>query len=285
MKTLPYAWLMLLPLVAFGASGLRPGDSAEKVRAELGLPRGQVWSGDRDLYYFDRGQVELRSGVVTRVALRSAEEQAALENKRSAEAARVREDQEIRRARLLAEGESLKAQKLSDPAFLASPVSYQLTFWEDFSRRYTEVPSAEQLNLARIRRAEQVAEARAQGQQAERLAELEARVAAAEARAANARDRGDYGSFYFPVSYSRRSRDYNWHGPDRNGPGYTHPSAAQDPAFPSFDSGFHLYGPNYPQPATGTSGGFHLYGPDYPPSGNSDDSRGFHPFSLGGRRL
>jgi hypothetical protein len=206
MKAIAFTLLLALPLALIAAE-VKPGDTPAEVRAALGPPRGQLQMGGRELFYYDRGEVELRSGVVTRVALRSVEEQAALEARRVAEAVRVREEQEIRRARLSAEGDALKARKLSDPSFLAAPLGYQVAFWEDFSRRYSDVPSAEQLNMARARLAEQVAEGRARAVQDQRLAELEARVAEAEARTAEANTGAVYAGGYYP--YYHGSRDYH----------------------------------------------------------------------------
>jgi hypothetical protein len=180
MKAIPLTILLLLPLSSVAVAEVKVGEPLADVRATLGIPRGQMLVGEREFFYYDRGEVEARSGVVTRVSLRSAEEQAVLESRRSADVLRVREEQEIRRARLSSEGEALKVHKLTDPAFQASPLSYQVAFWEDFSRRYSDVPCAELLNETRVRLAVQKTEAQTQNEQARRLAELEARVAAAE---------------------------------------------------------------------------------------------------------
>lgn len=205
MKKISLTLLLALPLALFAAD-VKPGDSANDVRAALGAPRGQVDVGGHAIFYYDRGEIELRSGVVTRVSLRSAADQVALENRRAAEASRVRDEQDIRRAQLSAEGTALKARKLSDPAFQAAPLDYQVAFWEDFSRRYAEVPCSEQLTVARARLAEKVADGQVRTEQARRLAELEARVALAEAQASNAREQA---AFYPPFTSSyRQFRDY-----------------------------------------------------------------------------
>jgi len=208
MKTLPLVCLLVCPLIA-SAAEIKIGDSAAAVRTELGAPRGQVHRSDRDLFYYDRGEIEVRAGVVTRVTLRSPQEQAAFESKRAVEAARIRDEQEIRRARLLDEGEALKARKLADPAFLAAPASYQVAFWTDFSQRYAGVPCGEELNLARTQLSVQVADARAKADEAQRLTDLESRVAAAEASAADSEARLLYARNYYPSSYPYRNRhDY-----------------------------------------------------------------------------
>lgn len=181
MKNVSLVLLLVAPLW-LAAEEVRPGASLAEVRAALGAPRGQLHLGGRHLLYYDRGEVELQGGSVTRVALLSADEQAAREVKRAADAVRIREEQEMRRARLSAEGEALKTRKLADPAFLAAPPDRQLAFWENFSRQYAEVPVAELMSAARLQLTGQRA-ALERAEQAERIAELEARVAAAEARA------------------------------------------------------------------------------------------------------
>lgn len=207
MKIVSLVLLVFAPLV-LPAGEVRPGDTLDEVRATLGTPRGQLLAGGRYLLYYERGEIELRAGVVTRVALLSVDDHAAREARRAAEAVRVREEQEIRRARLSAEGEALKARRLADPAFQAAPPNYQVAFWADFSRRYSDVPSEEQLTAARQRLAEQWDARRVQAEQADRLAELEARLIAAEARA-DASDNRSYVSFY-GGRHTRRHSDNLW---------------------------------------------------------------------------
>jgi len=216
MKSLPCVFFVLsVASLSANASDVTPGDALSDVRRNLGAPRGAVHIGDREIFYYDRGEIEARAGVVTRTALRSEGEQAELDAKRSLEATRLREEREIRQAQLLAEGENLKARKLADPSFRTLPVSYQVAFWEDFSRRYPNVASAEPLTEARARLAGETEEKRKQLEQAQRIAELEARVAATERNAELDRviDRERYGAVrgYSPfVSDSpyRGLRDY-----------------------------------------------------------------------------
>ena len=153
MKT---ASFMFLPLLFLSSSSIffakiKLGDSVNEVRATLGEPRGKMVLAGREIFYYQRGEVEIRADAVTRVSLRSVEEQAALEARRDAEAIRIREEQAIRRAKLTAAGEQLKARKLADPFFQDLPASHQVAFWEDFSRSYSDVPSSELLSEARLK--------------------------------------------------------------------------------------------------------------------------------------
>jgi hypothetical protein len=180
------------------------GDNSEAVRSSLGTPRGRTQVGAREIFYYDRGEVELNSGTVTRVALRSADEQLALDAKREADAERYRAEQEMHFARMTASGEALKARKLRDPVFQATPAAYQVAFWQDFSRQYTEVPCAEQLQVAQARLSESQA-------QTQRLADLEARVADAEAQLDSTHSH-DYSDGFYPYGYGYASYGYASHG-------------------------------------------------------------------------
>jgi hypothetical protein len=153
-----------------------PGASLAEVHATLGSPKGQMHVNDRQVLYYERGAVELQAGRVTQVALRSPEEQALL----VAKEARMRAEREEQRARTLAEGAALRDRKLADAAFLATPLAYQVSYWENFQRRYPGVPCAEPLTVARVRLNEQLEEKRRREAEAGRLAEIEERLAAAE---------------------------------------------------------------------------------------------------------
>ena len=203
MKAIPLILCCIFPL-ALSAAEVKLGDTSEEVRGALGVPRGRMEVGGRKFFYYDRGEIELRGGVVTRVAMLSIEDHAALVARRQADAVRVREEQDILRARLTVEGEALKARKLSDPYFLTASPARQVEFWEDFSRRYPTVPSAEELGSARARLGEQVAERRAEAAQALRLAELETRLAEAEARTAEATNRVVFARDYTPSYFGQR---------------------------------------------------------------------------------
>jgi hypothetical protein len=186
MRALRFTSLVLglsaLPaVVAVRAAEVRPGNTLGEVRASLGIPRGEANLGDRQLLYYDRGEVELRAGSVTRVALLSDREFAAREARRAAESERVRARN--------AEGEALKARRLADADFRSAPPEYQLAYWENFIRRYPGVSCADQLALIRARLAEKIEEGNL------RQAETAARIAPAVMTY-------DYGySYYFHRRY------------------------------------------------------------------------------------
>lgn len=195
MKNPVFALLVLLPL-ALIARDVQPGDSIETVLSELGAPRGRLQIGNRERLCFDRGEIEMRAGVVTRVTLRSDEAQAAFEANYAANAERVRTE----RARLIEAGEALKTRKLADATFRSAPLSYQVAFWEDFARKYSMVSCKDELSLARVRLAEQEDAIRTEAYENQRVAELEAR-AAEDARRERERQ------VYFPV-FTGRSHGY-----------------------------------------------------------------------------
>jgi hypothetical protein len=206
MNLKPSLLIWLLP-VSLVAAEVQTGDNRAAVEAALGAPNGQVSVGDRSILYFDRGQVELQDGRVSRIALISASEFEAQEARRSAAATRLREEAEIKRARSTAEGAALKEKKLADPAFRASPVALQVAFWEDFARRYPEVPSSEELAAVRVRFSAEMEDRRARLEQEKRIAELEARVAEAEARADDALDYSSYRARTYRI-YSQGAAPY-----------------------------------------------------------------------------
>lgn len=176
----PALWFALVLVTGTGliAAEVQRGASLEEVRGTLGWPRGQVQVAGRQVLYYERGEVELRNGAVTRVALRSEEEHAML----TARQERQRDEWETRRAHLMTEGSALRDRKLADPAFLAAPLAYQVAFWEDFVRRYPEVSCVEPLTIARLRLNAQFEDQREREEQADRLAAIEERFAVADRR-------------------------------------------------------------------------------------------------------
>ncbi len=208
MRIIPRALLYLLPL-AITTAEVPLGATLEQVRTTLGRARGQAEADDRLLLYFERGEVELQDGIVTRVALMPRPEFEAEAAQRALEAQRLRDAQDIRRAQLKAAGEALKARQLADPTFLGASAERQVAFWEDFARRYPEVPTSEELLSARLRLGEVRATQRQEAESAERLARLEAKVAEAEARAIEA----EYGARQsrYHRYYSTRHRSQHPH--------------------------------------------------------------------------
>lgn len=170
--------LAILPLSA--ASGVEVGDSLAEVRGTLGVPRGEAVQEGKRVLYYDEGEVELLNGAVTRVALRTPEEQAVF----AARAEQARAEREERRARLIEEGTALRDRKLADANLKEAPLAYQVSFWEDLARRYPDVSMSEPLTIARMRLAEVQAKERKEAeavalQLAERQ-EREERMAAME---------------------------------------------------------------------------------------------------------
>jgi hypothetical protein len=200
MKTIGIVAMILAAATVGSATEVEPGDSLREVRDTLGNPRGQVRLGERHLLYYERGEVELARGEVTRVAMLSAEEHAAL----VAREERLRGDRERRRQELTAEGEALRDRKLADVVFARAPAAYQVAFWEDFSRRYPGVSVAEPLAIARSSLREQREAERKQDEATARIVELEERLAAAE-QAPEFYPVATYGGYY----HRRHYRPFN----------------------------------------------------------------------------
>ena len=152
MKTLAMLLLLAAPMLAH-ATDVHPGDSLDDVQTALGMPNGHAQIDNSLTLFYDRGRVQLVDGKVTRLNLLSPEAFAAQQAQQKADDARNAQ----LRAQNTAEGQALKAQKLADPAFAAASPADQLSFWQIFSLRYPEVPSADAYNIALARQQEQLA--------------------------------------------------------------------------------------------------------------------------------
>ncbi len=171
-------YVILVACAALGASAaeIQPGDTLAEVRATLGAPRGRAVQDGRQVLYYQQGEVELQGDTVTRVALRTAEEQAALEAREE----KSRAERTARREQLVAEGTALRDRKLADPDFKDAPFAYQVTFWEDLARRYPGVSVVEPLTIARMQLNEQLEKNRREAEAVARAAEREEFLAAQE---------------------------------------------------------------------------------------------------------
>jgi len=164
--------LLLVSVSSLRAAEVAVGATFEEVRAALGAPRGQVALASRQLLYFERGEVEMQQGRVTRVALRTPEEHAAFQQREE----QFRAQREARRAEWMAAGIAERDQKLADETFRDAPLAYQVSYWQDFARRYPGVPVSEPLAISRMKYNEQLQQQRRQEEQAERLADIEERL-------------------------------------------------------------------------------------------------------------
>lgn len=179
------------------------GDSLKQVFVELGSPDGYLKTESRTVLYYERGKVELVDGEVVQAELISEKEATRRRIEREqAEALRARLEAQ-RRSRLIVEGQEAKNVLLTDPDFLSSPASVQVSVWREFAERYPDVPLPDHYLDALKRHEAQLA----REAQERRIDELEARVAEAERKAAEADfddSRFTYGTYYVvPRVYDR----------------------------------------------------------------------------------
>ena len=140
MKKLLLLTTFLLLADTGAAEDPQPGDDRQSVIQQLGKPRGRMRMGDRETLVYDRGMVELSTGVVSKVNLVTAEEVAAREAAR-AEAARLAEL--AWRARV-EEGERAREALLEDTALKTNSPAAQVAAWQQFQREHPDVaPPAE----------------------------------------------------------------------------------------------------------------------------------------------
>ncbi|HWZ95554.1 MAG TPA: hypothetical protein VNW30_10195 [Opitutaceae bacterium] len=185
MKTLVFLLLLATPLLAHAAD-LHPGDSLADVQAALGAPIGQAQLGNKLILDYERGQVQLVDGKVIDFNFLSPKAFAAQQAQQKADEAKAVQ----LKAQHIAEEQALKAQKLADPNFTSAPPAYQVSFWQDFRRRYPEVSCDDEYKLALAR--QQEAE--------QKVAALEARVADAEDRAARAENMARQANYNASIS-------------------------------------------------------------------------------------
>jgi len=193
------------PAAASDSGGLVVGDSLDTVLAVLGQPQGRLRKGDTEILLYDRGNVDVRNGVVVAHSVVSEAEH----TRREEEAARKRETQRAaeaaERARIHEEGVLLRDARLADPDFAALPPEERVRVWREFRKQYPSVllPAEYQAALtaleAELNRQSQTAE------QERKIAELEQRVrdaeyAAGQAQAAAAEAEPDpiYGGYVYP---------------------------------------------------------------------------------------
>ena len=210
--------LCMMP-AAPGAS-VEPGDSYADMVEALGKPQGYFELEDnKTLYLYPAGKVTVLEGVVTVAELKTTDE-LVREEELKAEAARQWEaHKEMMQTRHLEKGETLKADKLSDPTFLAKPSGEQLAFWKRFQRDYPEIAVNEVVTaLAERYTREQEELAKAGNQlkaQQQKIDSLEQRVQVAEQTAQQAEQAAqqqptysafygtEYPAYYYPYPQNR----------------------------------------------------------------------------------
>jgi hypothetical protein len=215
MKTIAFLLLLAAPVLAHAAD-IHPGESLADVQAALGIPNGHVQIDNKLTLLYDRGQIEFVDGKVVSMDLLSPKEFDAKQARENASAAQIAQ----LRTQRIAEGQDLKAQKLTDPAFTSTPPAYQLSYWQNFRLLYPEVPCDSEYQFALARQQDQIAKQEHESELAlarqreelvrqqeqfaaqereQKLAELEARVTEAEKRATLAENAASQAQYNVPV--------------------------------------------------------------------------------------
>ncbi|HVU17072.1 MAG TPA: hypothetical protein VHD32_09100 [Candidatus Didemnitutus sp.] len=204
----------------------------------MGLPKGDVRVGNREILYYDRGTVELRDGSVARADILSDADFATFTARKNAEEARLAAE----RSRLVSEGESLKARKLSDGAFASTPFAYQVAYWQNFAARYPGVSVADEIALARARLAEQLSQ---QAATEERLANLEQRMDDAETPATQSPYRYGYGYSGYGLYSGYVDSPYRHHRDRDDNSGDHHRSSRQNNSSSTPDYNPYRWNPSF----------------------------------------
>lgn len=182
--------IMLAGLVAAATLAARAevkiGDSRQQVIAELGMPQGEISTSGYSLLTFERGRVELRSNLVSKIELVSEEQMTRTRELR--EQQRVAAEKAATEARLnrIAEGTEVRKKKLADSTFSLTPASERVAYWQNFKKLYPEVPLGDEYTVALKELEQQLALQRVEDEKQRKVDDLERRVADAEARARQA---------------------------------------------------------------------------------------------------
>lgn len=111
------------------------GDTPQEVLQTLGEPSGYIVSEDFQIYYFDRGSVIFRDGVVESHSIVSKTQAARRREARQQE----QEAYQQEKAREREEARALREQMRGDPDFNALPPSARLAFWQIFQQKFPEI--------------------------------------------------------------------------------------------------------------------------------------------------
>ena len=114
---------------------LQTGDSIERVKEVLGRPNGVISLKNKQVLFFDRGEVTLVDGKATLLDILSEEEALAEQEKKQQKREKAARLVEERIRIRVKQGLALKEDKLTSPEFLASSAGLRLDFWRDFRRQ------------------------------------------------------------------------------------------------------------------------------------------------------
>lgn len=168
---------------------IRPGVSRGTVLHHLGEPNARIETGDSARYYYDRGEIRLKDDVVTYVSLMSKEA-----------AEKQRKETERQKKLITERGIEVRDTILNDAEFAELPPADREAFWKEFQERYPNVNVEAHYHKARIA-ARREAEKR---REEDRLAQVEARLKAAEERSRRAEQAAAERAW--PDDHPRRSR-------------------------------------------------------------------------------
>lgn len=177
-------WCAILWVVGCGSAiaGVRVGDSADDVRAQLGEPRGVIETPSITWWYYERGRVQLADEEVVAVALISVEEAEQRAIRREREEQLRRAAQRARQEQQRQAGLALKEARLQDPHFMNRPAQEQVAFWREFQMRYPSVPVHAPYAAALERYQREAEQERQAREQERRIRDLEQRILIAETR-------------------------------------------------------------------------------------------------------
>ncbi len=186
------------------ADNVEVGDSFAVMVEKLGQPQGSVDLNDKVIYLYAEGSVTVADERVLTVNIRTADEMAREAEVRQEQAEQAKAHQE----RIQNKGETLKANKLTDPEFLAKSSGEQLAFWRNFTHHFPDVDVSAIIAPLAERYAKEQAELASveniiQAQQ-DRITQLEQQLQRAQAQIQELENRPTYYANYgtsYPAYY------------------------------------------------------------------------------------
>ena len=147
MKKIILCLTVLSAGVSFAADP-KQGDTRDQVLDSLGQPSGKMMLVPQEILYFDRGTVELTDGKVTKVKLVSQADAEARIAKQKAETEAAAQQAAEQKQKLIEQGRQEKSTTLANTFFCSQTGAQQLAYWEDFSKRFPDVPVADEIQKA-----------------------------------------------------------------------------------------------------------------------------------------
>ena len=169
--TIRVSWVLALLICTHGLAGsvqaenARVGDTVEQVRDKMGRPTGEAHRGEMLLLQYDRGTVETYEGYVVKVDLVTPAQLRVQREKSERAMAKHARAMKAQRDQRIAEGKRELTRIEGDEEFAEKSAADQVDYWEQFKKKYPEVPLPDAYNTASEELAKEEEAARKQAEE------------------------------------------------------------------------------------------------------------------------